>query len=398
MQRTVRKTTYVWLAATGVCCLLVTLWRPDAPRLMAADRENLTVPLAEELKDLFNAGLEEFEEKETTEEGLGPVFNGTSCAECHAVPSVGGSEPNVGIARETRIGRRFNRGFDPLDGSIRGSVNRGGGLLQQRVIDLPACNQLTGEVVPPEATIVSLRNTTALFGLGLVAAIPADTITSRKNGGKFNMVLNPDTNKMELGRFGWKAQVATLHQFAGDAYLNEMGITNPSFRQENKPQGQEIPKDCDTVADPKDNGEGVTGFTNFMKFLAPAEPRRAATDEEKGLFMTTGCASCHIPTMTTGPNAIDVPVNQPVNLYSDLLLHDIGTDDGIVQGLAQGNEFRTAPLWGLSRRDRFMHDAKSNKIEDAILRHGGQAQPARDAFVALEPAKRDVLLAFLNSL
>ena len=115
MQRTVRKTTYVWLAATGVCCLLVTLWRPDAPSLMAADRENLTVPLAP-LK-AFDDGLEEFEEVETPEDGLGPVFNGKSCAECHAVPSIGGSEPNVGVARETRISRIFNGRFDPLDGS-----------------------------------------------------------------------------------------------------------------------------------------------------------------------------------------------------------------------------------------------------------------------------------------
>src|SRR5215831_15897447 len=126
MQRTVRKTTYVWLAATGVCCLLVTLWRPDAPRLMAADKENLTVPLdglTAAQRAAFDAGLEEFEAKETPEEGLGPVFNGASCAECHAVPSVGGSEPNLGVARETRIGRRLPNGsFDPLDGVGPGSI------------------------------------------------------------------------------------------------------------------------------------------------------------------------------------------------------------------------------------------------------------------------------------
>jgi CxxC motif-containing protein (DUF1111 family) len=102
--------------------------------------------------------------------------------------------------------------------------------------------------------------------------------------------------------------------------------------------------------------------------------------------------------MTTGPNAIDVPVGQPVNLYSDLLLHDIGTDDGIVQGMAKGTEFRTALLWGLSRRDRFMHDAKSNTIEDAILRHGGQPPTARENFEKLSPADRAALLAFLGSL
>ena len=130
----------------------------DSHLLMAADTENLTVPLAglnAAQKQAFDDGLKEFMEKETPEEGLGPVFNGKSCAECHAVPSVGGTEPNLGVARETRIGRRFNGGFDPLDGSVSGSVNRGGGLLQQRAIDLPACKRLEGEVVPQEATIVS---------------------------------------------------------------------------------------------------------------------------------------------------------------------------------------------------------------------------------------------------
>ena len=398
MQRTMRKTTYVFIAATGICCLLVMQWRPDSHRLMAANRENLTVPLAEAPKDLFNAGLEEFEEKETTEEGLGPVFNGTSCAECHAVPSVGGSEPNVGVARETRIGRIFNGRFDPLDGSV--SVDRGGPLLQQRAINLPGCN-LQGEGVPPEATIVSLRNSPPLFGAGLMEAIPDTTILgNRSNGGRANFVLNPDTGGTELGRFGWKAQVATLHQFAGDAYLNEMGITNPSFQKENNPQGQPIPRGCDTVAGPEDDGSGVTGFTNFMRFLAPA-PRRTITPQvQRGehVFSQIGCASCHVPTMMTGPNSVAALSNKPVNLFSDLLLHDIGTGDGIEQGQAKGNDFRTAPLWGLSRRDRFMHDGRSNKIQDAILRHSKEAQGALTGFVELSQVDHDALLAFLGSL
>jgi CxxC motif-containing protein (DUF1111 family) len=426
MQRTMRKSTYVFIAATGICCLLVMQWRPDSHLLMAAGGENLTNPLpglTEPSLTDFNKGLDEFEEKETVEEGLGPVFNGTSCAECHSVPSVGGSEPNVGVARETRIGRRFNGRFDPLDGSVPESINRGGALLQQRAINLPACKQLKGEVVPQEATIVSLRNTTALFGLGLVEAIPEATIRGNtSNGGAINLVLNPDTNQMELGRFGWKAQVATLHQFAGDAYLNEMGITNPSFPHENLPQGEPIPPGCDLKPEPpapakcdktscEDDGSGVTAFANFMKFLAPA-PRRPITDPAQQAQVQRGeqvfsndtmvggieCARCHVPTMTTGSNDVEALNGKPVNLYSDLLLHDIGTDDGIEQGLAKGTDFRTALLWGLSRRDRFMHDAKSNTIEDAILRHGGQAQRARELFEKLPQVDRAALLAFLDSL
>jgi CxxC motif-containing protein (DUF1111 family) len=395
MPQNMRKTTVVLMAATGM--FFLTLGSEGA-------QEDLTNPLpglTQEQLDDFEDGLDEFTEVERVDEGLGPVFNGKSCAECHNVPSVGGSEPNVGVARETRIGRMFNGVFDPLDGSVLGSVDRGGPLLQQRAISLPGCN-LKGEVVPPEATITSLRNSPPLFGAGLMEAIPDSTILgNRSNGGRANFVLNPDTGATELGRFGWKAQVATLHQFSGDAYLNEMGITNPTFRQENRPQGQPLPLGCDTVADPEDDGSGVTGFTNFMRFLAPA-PRGPITDQVKlgeTVFGRIGCASCHVPTMMTGPNSVAALSNKPVNLFSDLLLHDIGTGDGIEQGLAMGDDFRTAPLWGLSRRDRFMHDGGSKTIEEAILRHAGEAQDAVSRFIReLKPAEQDALLAFLDSL
>src|SRR5947208_9259239 len=262
----VRKTMFVFIAATGVFVLLFAQWRINSQLLSAADSENLTNPLpdlTDQEKDDFMAGLEDFLEVEIVEDGLGPVFNAKSCAECHAVPSVGGSEPNVGVARETRIGRLF----DPLDGSV--SVNRGGGLLQQRAINLPGCH-LKGEAVPAEATFVSLRNSPPLFGAGLIEAIPEATIVANAslNGGRPKRVFNPDTGTTELGRFGWKAQVATLHQFAGDAYLNELGITNPSFPHENNPRVQPIPPECDTVEDPEDDGSGVTAYTHLMRFLA----------------------------------------------------------------------------------------------------------------------------------
>jgi CxxC motif-containing protein (DUF1111 family) len=390
----------VLLAAAAVFVSMFAQWWINSQPLSAKDKENLTSPLPN-LTDAqlaaFNAGLKEFTEDEKPEDGLGPVFNGKSCAECHAVPSVGGSEPNVGVARETRIGRVFNGKFDPLDGSV--SVNKGGGLLQQRAIDLPGCH-LKGEVVPPEATIVSLRNTTPLFGAGLIEAIPEGTITNQSNGGRPNYVFNPDTKALELGRFGWKAQVATLHQFAGDAYLNEMGITNPSFPNENSPQGQPIPSGCSTTAGLEDDGSGVAAFANFMRFLAPA-PRLPTTPQVKSgeqLFGQVGCASCHVPTMMTGPNSVAALSNKPVNLFSDLLLHNVGTGDGIEQGQANGNEFRTAPLWGLSRRDRFMHDGKSKSIEDAILRHGVDAQNAVKGVAELSRSDYDALLSFLGSL
>ena len=402
MPRKVRTRTVALMAATSVFVLLFAQWWINSQPLSAADSENLTNPLPglvdPQLTD-FRLGLAGFAEVETTEEGLGPVFNGKSCAECHAVPSVGGSEPNVGVARETRIGRIFNGVFDPLDGSV--SVNRGGGLLQQRAISLPGCH-LKGEVVPPEATIVSLRNSTPLFGAGLIEAIPKETIEQNglSNRGRPNYVFNPDTGGTELGRFGWKAQVATLHQFAGDAYLNELGVTSPSFPHENLPQGEPMPSGCDRVADPEDDGSGVTEFTNFMRFLAPA-PRRPVTDQVQAgaqLFSQVGCASCHVPTMMTGPNSVAALSNKPVNLFSDLLLHDVGTGDGIEQGHAKGNDFRTAPLWGLSRRDRYMHDGRSKTVEQAILRHGGEAQSAVSGLARLSRSDYYALLAFLGSL
>src|SRR5690242_1560600 len=292
MQKTVRKRTLGFIAATGVFLIVL------AQRTDSQTGEHLSNPLPDltsaQLAD-FNAGLAEFSSIETIQEGLGPVFNGKSCAECHAVPSPGGSEPNQGVARETRISRIFNGIFDPLDGSV--SVDRGGQLLQQRAISLQGCN-LSGEVVPPEATLVSARISQQLYGLGLMEAIPDKAIlANQSNGGRANFVLNPDTGQTELGRFGWKAQVATVHQFAGDAYLNEMGITNPTFPQENRPQGKAIPPGCDTVADPEDDGSGVTAFTNFMQFLAPA-PRRSITAQvQRGeqVFSQIGCATCHVP-------------------------------------------------------------------------------------------------------
>jgi CxxC motif-containing protein (DUF1111 family) len=397
MQRTVRMTTLVFIAATGVCILLLAQWRTHSQTLgSTCQAQNLATPLpglTTEQQAAFFAGCDDFMEEETIADGLGPVFNGKSCAECHAVPSVGGSEPNVGVARETRIG---GPNGDPLE-------NLGGPLLQQRAISLTGCN-LSGEVVPPAATFVSRRLTTQVFGLGLIEAIPENTIRQNaRNGGRPNFVFNPDTGKTELGRFGWKAQVASVHQFAGDAYLNEMGITNPSFPQENKPQGQPIPPGCDTVADPEDNGSGVNAFTNFMRLLAPLPQRQPVTDQVRQgeqVFSRIGCDSCHVPMMMTGPNPVAALSNQQVHLFSDLLLHRMGAGlaDGIVQGKAEGDEFRTAPLWGLSRRDRFMHDGGSNTIEKAILRHGGDAQNARDLFGRLSPSDHDALLAYLGSL
>jgi CxxC motif-containing protein (DUF1111 family) len=211
-----------------------------------------------------------------------------------------------------------------------------------------------------------------------------------------------------VGRFGWKAQHATLLSFSGDAYLNEMGITNRLFPTENAPNGNEaLLAQYDTVADPEDPADPVTGlsdidrFAEFMRFLAPPTPRpeTASVSAGKSVFQQTGCANCHMPSMVTGPNSVAALSNKQIFLYSDLLLHDMGTlGDGIAQADAAISEMRTAPLWGLSLRGPFLHDGRAATIDAAIRAHDGEAATVRDHYEKLPPQARQHLLDFLGSL
>ena len=350
----------------------------------------------------FDHGLDVFSEPENAAEGLGPTFNGSSCAECHAQPVVGGSAFDLVVSAETRFARVGAR-VDPLE--------RLGGPLIQRVGlgnfagALGPC-QIEGERVPAEANAISVRITTPLFGAGLIDAIPdaeilLGSIIPHFDGtqGRPNIVRDVVSGRLAVGRFGWKSQVATLRTFSGDAYLNEMGVTSPSFPVENKPQGRDIPPGCDLHADPEDQ-EDVEAFFDFMRMLAPP-PRLALTQMAErgvGVFLATGCASCHTPVLFTGDNAVEALRHKPVRLFSDLLLHDIGTGDGMEQGTAKGGEFRSAPLWGLSSRQFFMHDGRARTVPAAIAAHGGQAARARQRFNALSQAERAALFAFLGSI
>jgi CxxC motif-containing protein (DUF1111 family) len=356
--------------------------------------------------ELFKAGIEDFQEVEEVEDGLGPVFNEASCATCHSEPTVGGGSARL----ETRFGRLKDGSFDPM-------VKFGGSLLQDNGIGKVGRYKYDGERVPPEATIVAQRRTTPLFGLGLVDAVPGGTFlaladmqnkdpATRNTAGRPNMVIqlgpNGEPGPLVVGKFGWKAQVPTLFQFSGDAYLNEMGITNPMFPNENCPEG-----DCSTLAgnpapDRNDDGAGVTNFANFMTLLAPPPrgPITADVTAGEAIFKSIGCANCHVPALTTGD---DHPVaalkGQTFFPFSDFLLHDMGSlGDGIVQGVATGREMRTAPLWGLREIKRFLHDGRATTVDKAILEHDGQGAPARDAFDALSPDSRQKLRRFLDSL
>ena len=353
----------------------------------------------------FNAGLDEFEEEEEAGDGLGPVFNGRSCAECHSVPAVGGgSERTV-----TRFGKTTNGVFDPM-------AQFGGSLIQNQAIgpnDVPGLHQFIAETVPAAATVVTKRRTTSLLGLGLVDAVPdADFIAlaakqaMRGDGtaGRVSIVADLVHGGTAVGKFGWKAQVPNLMQFSADAYVNEMGITSPLFAAETCPTGNCAELAFNPAPFLNDDGAGVVAFNDFMTMLAP--PQRAMQgrdrrqlDAGEKLFGALGCASCHVATHTTGSSDVAALNHKTFHPYSDFLLHDMGSlGDGIVQGAATGRELRTAPLWGLRDVTRYLHDGRAATLEEAILAHEGQGKAARDRYKALDPRDRPKLLAFLNSL
>lgn len=352
----------------------------------------------------FNAGRNEFTRGARIEDGLGPVFNGTSCVQCHRAAAPGGASADLNISVVTRIGANVNNVYSDLE-------TAGGALIQARSLREILQNYPVGrEVVPQQAQFISRRLTTPVFGLGLMEAIPASEILQREdpndaNGdgisGRANMIVNAETGATEVGRFGWKCQLSSVHVFSADAFVNEMGITNQLFGIEVRPQGQNIPPGADTVADPEDNnGARVNRVTDFQRFLAAPSPLIKQSIAGRNLFFNTGCANCHTPSMTTGTNAVAALSNKTVNLYSDLLLHDLGPNlaDGVRQGQASGAEWRTAPLWGLRLRPFLMHDGRANSPDQAIRQHGGEAANSTARYIALPANDRITLLTFLQSL
>lgn len=355
--------------------------------------------LTREQLTLFATGLSEFNNVEDAAAGLGPIFNDRSCVACHGRPAVGGGS---GI-RVTRFGRSVDGGFDPLEGL-------GGSLLQRLSID-----PLVREVVPAEATVVAQRQSTPLFGLGLIEAIPDETILNNAErqrslglNGVPSLVVDAASGRTRVGRFGWKAQQATILSFSADAYLNEMGVTNRLFPQENAPNGNAtLLARFDRVLDPEDTPDPVSGKTDFevsadfMRLLGPP-PRLPFTPsalQGREWFSGIGCSGCHTPQMTTGLNDVQALNFKAVYLYSDLLLHDMGSlGDGIVQGAAGPRDMKTAPLWGLRASGPYLHDGRAITIDQAIQAHDGEAAPSRDRYRQLDATARQQLLEFLGSI
>ena len=347
----------------------------------------------------FDAGFLRFEQFFTPADGLGPVFNDDSCSSCHAIPTTGGH----GVLFVTRFGFS-DKGvpFDPLD-------SEGGSLLQALSISDPCA-----ETIPATANVTSQRITPSIFGAGLVEAIPdADIFALEANGGMAHLVVPLETpgGPARVGRFGWKAQVATILTFSGDAALNEMGLTNRLVPTENAPNGdQALLMTCDTVADPEDFAdpqgfEFIDRITDFQRFLAPPPqtPKSGMTGEQ--VFNDIGCATCHHPSFTTGIAPEAALSNRIIHPYSDFLLHNMGAlGDGIADGAANEQQMRTPSLWGLRIRRPLLHDGRvvaadlGVAIDEAVAFHGGEGAASAGNYAALSATERDQILAFLDSL
>jgi CxxC motif-containing protein (DUF1111 family) len=386
-----------------------------------------------------------FDQFEKVSDGLGPLFNGQSCRECHQSPVSGG----VSQVTELRVGHKGPQGqFQTPEIPINhgSEVIKGRTLVNQRAIcpnaDFPRVE--IQERVPDTETIRTLRRSVGLLGDGFVEALDDSTLIAisdkqcKQSHGKIcglalHVPVLESPGETRVGRFGWKSQHASLLSFSGDAYLNEIGITNRLFPDE-------VTNLCNTVAEPNDRPgpDGLSDLDHFARFIratkAPARDiQRAGTPEARAgeaLFAAIGCSSCHVSTLTTAPpgtliNGGKFPIpdalgNKTFHPYSDYLLHDIGTGDGIAVAMeehygkqvykaqwkdfsqadfaASANRIRTAPLWGVRTQTTLMHDGASLTFRDAILRHRGEAAEVTKRFDKQSQVDQESIIEFLRSL
>src|SRR6266498_1850087 len=362
-----------------------------------------------------------FSEREEIDDGLGPTYNDVGCVECHQSVDVGAFSQ----ATEFRAGHITNGSF----------VDAPGGQL----IHVRATDSDIVEHISTAEDVNTFRITTSALGDGFVECISNTTLQNNvaaqpfaQRGTLTAVPVVEANNALRNGRFGWKAQHASLLSFAGDAYLNEMGITSKfdgfggrsssaadAGTHENPASTAEgvtdvtFPSAFDPVQDPEDDGGDVLAFADFMaatRAPGPQNPTPAAAVRGDPLLTQVGCAVCHTRTFQTAQpgtsingGAFTVPTalgNKIIHPFSDFALHDIETGDGIVQNGGQGtaNMMRTAPLWGIRARNRLMHQGLNITIFDSIQLHAGQATNARNNFNALTAAQRSDLIAFVLSL
>ncbi|MDT7543387.1 MAG: hypothetical protein QOE33_3291 [Acidobacteriota bacterium] len=375
----------------------------------------------------FDADRAVFEERDDIAKGLGPVYNTQSCAECHQNPVTGA------ISQVTEL----RAGHNDANGNFVDAA--GGSLINDR-----ATNANIQERVPSTAeNIQTFRTSLNTIGDGFVEAIDSNTLAAIANNqpgqsggaiaGQFIQVPVAEAGGAVRGaRFGWKNQQASLLSFSSDAYLNEQGITNRFNLVENTSNGRFVGfgSGFDPVADNQpcvagtrdagqncgeDPDEDIVAFANFMR-STKAPPRNSETQNSAdavagaSLFNQVGCNICHVTSITTAPTGTSinggtftVPAalgDKIIHPYSDFLLHNVGTGDGIVQngGASTANKLRTPPLWGSRSRDRLMHDGASLTRSDAVLRHAGEATNVINNYRSLSVTQRNQIATFLNSL
>ena len=386
-----------------------------------------------------------FDAVEDINDGLGPLYNAQPCRECHQNPTSGG----VSQTAELRVGHRsatgqFENPSIPIDDGK--AVISGRTLVNDRAICPSGAfpDIQLQERVPETENLRTTRTSLNLFGDGFVEAVSDQALldiardqcrsTHRRICGQVLYVpILEAPGSSGVGRFGWKDQHASLLSFAGDAYLNEMGITNKLFPDE-------VTLLCNTAAEPNDKpgADGLEDIDRFARFIraTKAPPRDlalASTPEaEEGArrFDKIGCSICHAPTLVTEPagtvingGTFKIPEalgSQSFHPYGDFLLHNVGTGDGIAVAMEEhygraamtktwsrfsykslqeaANKVRTAPLWGVRTHSRLMHDGKSLTLTNAILRHKGEAEEVTEKFRRLTRQQKQALLTFLKSL
>jgi CxxC motif-containing protein (DUF1111 family) len=412
----------------------------------------------------FNHGQEAFEDVNSVsgtvagepDAGLGPRYNSRSCGACHAQPAIGGTAPALnpqvgdatadgaqnaipsfisqsGPVREARFPFFFNSNNQP-------DFNRPNGGVEDLYtiagrVDAPGC---TTTIIkqPGFSTAVATGNIifripTPTFGTGLMENIEETTLLNNAASNANNSfgiagTFNREGNAGTITRFGWKAQNKSLEIFAGEAYLVEQGVSNELFTQERPLPGEGqtapgLPTACKFNATPEDltnfgaAGAEVTSdtvaFAMFMRLLAPPVPSTTvpggatSINNGKSLFSAIGCNVCHTPALQTTRSSFTPGLNNvTANLYSDLEIHHMGTklNDNVSQGGAGGDQFRTAPLWGLGKRIFFMHDGRTKDLVQAILEHnssGSEANgPSFNFFNNLTTTQKQDIINFLRSL
>ncbi len=370
-------------------------------RIMPQLQPRLGEPLAglspDEL-ERFRAGRRAFGRILYPEDGLGPIHNLHSCIGCHSNPTGGSGTNSITM---------FGRVTD--DGHYSDLAELGGPLLQAEFTN-PDC----AETIPEEANVVATRLTSSVLGGGLIEAIPAATLEALAAAqapqvrGRVHLMA-PGV----VGKFGFKAHIATLLAFSGKATRDELGLTNRFFPEENAPNGDLArATPCDALPDPEIRPDAsgldfVDRITDFQRLLAPPPQTPRSGLRGQKIFEEIGCAECHTPVITTDSAAELSPVlrQREARAYSDFLLHDMGdAGDGIQQDNAQRSEMRTTPLWGFRIRFPVFHDGRvtgqsmRERATGSISWHRGQGTAARDAFNALSPSDQDALVAFLDSL